>query len=205
MILGGATGLWIQEINPILEDLEREGRIRIDTKTSMMLLKNRYPFNHLRANGILMRQLVMCALLLLAFSLNCMAIAPVQIGGIHGQNNSSMISYNPFTANNRDRGDLWSWGSGPVGYGQLFPAESNSFGEWAPFDETPLNYTSNETPPGYAANEIKRLFSKDGQSEVTQYWLTGGVNSIYDIPNEPPRLSPSQGFFSGYGDWGPSI
>ncbi len=115
-----------------------------------------------------------------------------------------MASYNPFTANNQDKGDIWSWGGGPVGYGQLFPRESYSFGDWAPFDETPLNYTLNETPPGYAANEIKRLFSREGQSEVTQYWLKGG-NSIYDIPNEPPRLSSSLGFFSGYGDWGPSI
>lgn len=146
----------------------------------------------------------MCALLLLAFSLNCVAITPIHIGGVYDQNNSSMISYNPFTANNQDRSDLWSWGGGPAGYGQLFPGESYSFGDWAPLDETPLNYTLNETPSGYAANEIKRLFSRDGQSEVTQYWLTG-ENSIYDIPDETPRMSSSMGFFSGYGDWGPSI
>ena len=151
-----------------------------------------------------MKLLVVCALFLMAFTLNCEAIASVHIGGMHGQNNSTMVSFDPFTANNRDRADIWSWGGGPVGYGQLFPRESYSFGDWAPFDETPLNYTLNETPSGYAANEIKRLFSRDGQSEVTQYWLKG-ENSIYDIPKESPRMSSSLGFFSGYGDWGPSI
>lgn len=153
-----------------------------------------------------MRLLVMFALFFLALSLNCTAISPVQIGGNHTQDVLSMVSYDPFLANTQGRSGLWGWGSGPIGYGQLFPGGgSYSFGGWAPFGETPFNYTLNETPPEYTTSELKRVFSREGQSEVTQYWLTGGVEPVSYLPAESPRMSSSMGFFSGYGDWGPAI
>ncbi len=93
------------------------------------------------------RLLIMCGFLLLALSFNCMAVAPVKIGGENGKDILSMIAFNPFTRNMQDI-YLWSWGGSPVGYGQLFPGKgpSSEFGGWAPFGETPLSYEMNETP-----------------------------------------------------------
>ncbi len=166
--------------------------------------ESRHPYNPLKASGIMMRLLAVCGLLLLALSLNCTAVAPVQIGGEHGQDALSMIAFNPFTRNMQGSGDLWSWGGSPMGYGQLFPGQgpSSDFGVWAPFGETPLSYALNETSNGYIINETRQLISGQGQSWST----TIGVNPAEDAQNErPSKLFSSQGFFSGYGDWDPPI
>ena len=154
-----------------------------------------------------MRLLVMWALLLLVLPLNCAAIAPVQIGGEHGQEALSMIADNQFRHNTQNSSDLWTWGGSPTGYGQLFPGQgaSSDFGSWAPDGETPLGYTLNETPSGFTINETKRVFSVQGQSRNTENWSTDGVNPTNDAQNEPTRLFPSQGFFNGYGVWEPLI
>ena len=151
-----------------------------------------------------MKLLAACGLLLLALSFNCTAIAPVRIGGEHGQDALSMISFNPFTRNLQNESDLWSWGGSPMGYGQLFPGlgYSSDFGVWAPFGETPQSYALNETPAGYTINETKQLFSGQGKSWSTEEGSIIGVGQAEDLLDErPSKLFSSQGFFSGYGDW----
>jgi len=142
----------------------------------------------------------------ISLSLNCTAITPVQIGGEYGQDALSMTSFNPFTHDTQNSSDLWGWGSSPVGYAQLFPGQgpSSDFGSWAPDGETPLGYALNETPFGYTINETRQVFSAQGQSGNTEDWSTDGINPA-DAQNEPSRLFPSQGFFTGYGDWEPLI
>ena len=132
----------------------------------------------------MMRLLVMCALLLLVLSLNCGAIPPVQIGGEHGQEALSMIADNHFAHNTQNSSDLWTWGSSPIGFGQLFPGQgaSSDFGSWAPEGETPLSYTLNETPSGFTINETKRAFSVQGQSGNTETSSTDGVSPINKCP-----------------------
>ena len=154
-----------------------------------------------------MRRPVMCGLLLLALSFNCAAIAPVQIGGEHGQAALSMIANKPFTHNGQDSSDLWRWGSSPMGYGQLFPGQgpSNDFGGWAPDGETPLGYALNETPSGYTINETRQLFSGQGYSGNVEDSSIGRENPTDYWPNESRPLFPSQGFFNGYGGWEPLI
>jgi hypothetical protein len=154
-----------------------------------------------------MRSLVMCGFLLLVLSFNCAAIAPVQIGGEHGQAALSMIANKSFTHNAQDNSDLWRWGSSPMGYGQLFSGEGpfNDFGGWAPDGETPLGYALNATSSGYTINETKQVFSGQGYSGNVEDSSIGRENPTDYWPNESKPLFPSQGFFNGYGGWEPLI
>lgn len=152
-----------------------------------------------------MRSLVMHGLLILTLSLNCMAAAPVKIDGEYGQDALSMIANDPITLNAQDRSDLWSWGGSPVGYGQLFLDQSDEYGGWSPFDETPFSNALNETSSGYTINETRQIFPSQGQSVNNEDVFTSGGYLADDTSDEPIRLFPSQGFHSGYGDWEPSI
>jgi hypothetical protein len=155
-------------------------------------------YNEIAGNG---------GLLLLALSFNCAAIAPIQIGGEHGQAALSMMANKSFTHNAAKNSDLWKWGGSPMGYGQLFPGQgqSNDFGGWAPEGETPLGYASNETPSGYTINETRQVFSGQEYSGNTQDWSNGGDNPNGYALDESNRLFPSQGFFNGYVGWEPLI
>ncbi len=154
-----------------------------------------------------MRSLLFCGLLFMALMLNCAAITPVQIGGEHGQAALSMIANESFTHSAKDSSDLWSWGSSPMGYGQLFPGQGlfNDFGDWSPAGETPLSHTQNETPSGYTIKETRLMFSGQGEYGNIEDLSTGGENSADYSINESNRLFPRQGFFNGYGGWEPQI
>lgn len=172
---------------------------------SIIIQDNTLIIIHLDSNGqgIEVRSLLTCGLLLLALSIISEAIAPIEIGGERGQAVLAMIANRPLSSNSSDSSDLWSWGGSPTGFGQLFPGEgsSNDFGGWAPEGETPLEHVLSETPLGYTINETKHLFSGQGQSWNSD-WSTARDENVLGESN---RLFPKQGFFNGYGGWEPAI
>jgi hypothetical protein len=94
-----------------------------------------------------MKNLVIYGLVLFLLALNCMAVSPVQLTGSSGKavldslgvNNSSQAetlagNTSNLTGNN-SLGNLWSWGTIPVGYsldksGKL--VENTTEAEWRP-------------------------------------------------------------------------
>jgi hypothetical protein len=97
--------------------------------------------------GTNMRNLVICALILFALSLDCGATAPVQLSGSYGQAVLSQIagpaqanntSANFGQTNNTSINNLWNWGGTPNGYmlnntGAFTPFQyENNSGVWTP-------------------------------------------------------------------------
>ncbi len=135
-----------------------------------------------------MKSLLICGLILLAFSFKCNAITPTEIGGEYGHNILSIISNQSIANYNTNNSDLWRWGGSPMGFGQLFPGQglSNDFGGWAPNGENPLRRALNETAVGYTINKTKSFF--EGQEYLS---------------NDSTRLFPGHGFYNDYGGWEP--
>ena len=65
---------------------------------------------HLDSNGqgIEVRSLLTCGLLLLALSIIGQAIEPIELGGERGQAVLEMIANRPISSNSSDNSDLWS-------------------------------------------------------------------------------------------------
>ena len=87
-----------------------------------------------------MRNLVVCALILLALALNCEATAPVQLSGTSGKAILSQIAGSVQSNNTSTNSGLWNWGNTPIGYalnksGILTPIRdilSSNYGLWTP-------------------------------------------------------------------------